>query len=475
MTIYGNLINGEWVTAGEVNVDVNPSDTSDLVGEYAVANSSQVKDAAAAARRAFPTWARTPASFKAEILAAAGAELLARKNELGELLSREEGKTLRDGIGEVTRAAQIFGFFAAEAVRLTGDILPPVRAGVDVEVTREPVGVIGVITPWNFPIAIAAWKIAPALAFGNCVLLKPAELTPASAWALVDILVRAGLPKGVLNLVMGEGSVVGTAVVDLSDAVSFTGSVNVGRSIAQRAIAKMSRIQLEMGGQNPLVVLDDADLNAAVGCAIDGAFFQTGQRCTASRRFIVTEAIHDRFVADVVARLAKLNVDHALDPRTDIGPVVDERQLASNLRYIEVGKNEGAKLNGGERLERATQGHYMAPALFTEATNAMRISREEIFGPVASVIRVKDYDEALATANDTEFGLSAGICTTSLKHARHFQRNVEAGMTMVNVATAGVDYHVPFGGRKASSYGPREQGRHAREFYTSMKTSYIRS
>jgi acyl-CoA reductase-like NAD-dependent aldehyde dehydrogenase len=475
VAVHLNLIDGQWIAGDDVNVDINPSDTNDVVGEYAIATKAQVIDAAAAARRAFPDWSRTLASRKAEILAAAGTELFARRNELGELLSREEGKTMREGVGEVTRAAQIFGFFSAEAMRLSGEILPAVRSGVDVQVTREPVGVVGAITPWNFPMAIAAWKIAPALAFGNCVLFKPADLTPASAWAMVDILARAGIPAGVLNLLMGRGSVVGSSIVDLSDAISFTGSVGVGREIAQRAITRLSRIQLEMGGQNPLVILDDADLNIAVECAVDGAFFQTGQRCTASSRFIVTEGIHDRFVAAVTDRLSRLVVDHALKPDTDVGPVVDRRQLASNQSYIDIGKDEGATLSGGEPLSRGTPGYYMAPALFTEATNAMRIAREEIFGPVACVIRVKDYDEALAIANDTDFGLSAGICTTSLKHARHFQRNVEAGMTMINVPTAGVDYHVAFGGRKASSYGPREQGAYAKEFYTIVKTSYIRS
>jgi aldehyde dehydrogenase (NAD+) len=269
--------------------------------------------------------------------------------------------------------------------------------------------------------------------------------------------------------------VLGPAIIGGVDALSFTGSVATGRDIASRAIARMVKLQLEMGGKNPLVVLDDADLDTAVDCAVKGAFFQTGQRCTASSRLIVTDNIHDRFVAAVQARMAKLNIDHALKPGTDIGPAVDQRQLDTDLRYLGIGRREGARLIGGEVLERDTPGFYLAPALFTDTHNRMQINREEIFGPVASVIRVRDYDEALAVANDTDFGLAAGICTTSLKHARHFQAHSQAGLVMINLPTAGLDYHVAFGGRKASSYGPREQGRYAAEFYTTVKTTYISS
>jgi alpha-ketoglutaric semialdehyde dehydrogenase len=337
------------------------------------------------------------------------------------------------------------------------------------------VGVVGLITPWNFPIAIPAWKIAPALAYGNCVVFKPADLVPGCAWALAEILHEAGIPAGVLNLVMGRGSVVGQAILDSPDvdAVSFTGSVDTGKQVAAACAGAMRRFQLEMGGKNPLVVLDDADLKTAVACAVNGAFFSTGQRCTASSRLIVGQGIHDRFVEAMIDEMKNLVIDDALRQGTQIGPVVDEKQLAQDVDYLGVGKADGAKLAfGGEKLERETKGHYLQPALFTETTNDMRINREEIFGPVASVIRVKDYDEALAVANDTPFGLSSGICTTSLKYASHFKRHSEAGMVMVNLPTAGVDYHVPFGGRKGSSYGPREQGAYAREFYTVVKTSY---
>jgi aldehyde dehydrogenase (NAD+) len=454
---------------------VNPSDTNDIVGEYAGASPADAADALAAARSAFPAWSHSTAQARADVLNRAAIELMARREEIGELLSREEGKTRAEGIGEVVRAGQIVQFFAGEALRLAGEKLPAVRAGVDIDVTREPVGVVGIITPWNFPIAIPAWKIAPALAFGNTVVFKPAELTPATAWTLVDILHRAGVPAGALNLLMGEGPVLGPAIIAGVDALSFTGSVRTGRDIATRAVARMAKLQLEMGGKNPLVVLDDADLATAVDYAVKGAFFQTGQRCTASSRLIVTDGIYDRFVAAVQAQMAKLRIGHALKADTDIGPVVDQRQLDTDLRYLDIGRSEGARLTGGEVLERPTPGFYLAPALFTDTHNRMKVNRDEIFGPVATVIRVRDYDEALTVANDTDFGLTAGICTTSLKYARHFQANAQAGLVMINLPTAGLDYHVPFGGRKASSHGPREQGRYAAEFYTTVKTTYIAS
>jgi len=472
---FRNYIAGEWVAGATASVNRNPSDTADVVGEYAQADAAQAKAAIAAAKRAFPAWATGSIQERANILDKVGAEILARRDELGTLLSREEGKTLPEGIGEAARAGQIFRFFAGEVVRMAGEKLASVRPGVDVEVTREPLGVIGLITPWNFPIAIPAWKIAPALAYGNTVVCKPADLAPGCAWAIAEILSRAGLPPGVFNLAMGRGSVVGEALVDDPDvtAISFTGSVATGRGIAAKAIARMAKVQLEMGGKNPLIVLDDADLPTAVNVAVQGSYYSTGQRCTASSRLIVTAGIHDRFVAAVADKLKTLRVDNALLTGTDIGPVVDQGQLDVDCKYLEVGQAEGARLlTGGERLQRATDGYYLSPALFTETSNAMRIAREEIFGPVACVIRAKDYDEALALANDTEFGLSAGIVTTSLKYATHFKRHSQAGMVMVNVPTAGVDYHVPFGGRKGSSYGPREQGRYAAEFFTTVKTAY---
>jgi acyl-CoA reductase-like NAD-dependent aldehyde dehydrogenase len=473
---FSNYIAGEWVAGASWTANRNPSDLADVIGEYAQADADQTNAAVLAADRAFAAWSVSSIQDRANILDKAGSDILARKEELGRLLAREEGKTLPEGIGETVRAGHIFKFFAGEALRLSGEKLSSVRPGVEVEITREPVGVVGLITPWNFPIAIPAWKIAPALTFGNTVVFKPAQWTPGCAWALAEILAGAGLPPGVFNLVMGSGSIVGDALVNHPRvaAVSFTGSMEVGREIARKAISRMAKFQLEMGSKNPLVVVDDADLPTAVNVAVQGAYFSTGQRCTASSRLIVTEAVHDRFVAALTERLASLRVDNALTAGTDIGPVVERPQLEQDLEYISVGQREGARLaSGGERLTRATDGYYLAPALFVDATPAMRISREEIFGPVACVIRAKNYDEALAIANDTDTGLSAGIVTTSLKYASHFKRHAQAGMVMVNLPTAGVDYHVPFGGRKRSSYGPREQGRYAAEFYTTVKTTYL--
>ncbi|MCR5857981.1 aldehyde dehydrogenase family protein [Mesorhizobium sp. J428] len=476
--MFRNLIGGEWVEGPRVSRNINPSDTRDVVGEFAQADAAQARQAIAAAAQAQPAWGLSTPQQRFDILDAAGAEILARKAELGDLLAREEGKTLPEAIGEVARAGNIFKFFAGEALRVGGDVVPSVRPSVGVEVTREPVGVVGLITPWNFPIAIPAWKIAPALAYGNTVVLKPADLVPGSAWAIADILHRAGLPAGVFNLLMGRGSEVGQVLLDdrRVDAISFTGSVATGQRIAQACVARMAKFQLEMGGKNPMVVLDDADLDVAVNAALNSGFFSTGQRCTASSRLIVTEGIHDRFIAAMAEKMKALKVDDARKKGTDIGPVVDDKQLEQNLRYVSIAAAEGAKLvAGGETIDKnddGAPGYYMRPALFAETTAAMRINREEVFGPVVSVIRAKNYDEALALANDTEFGLSAGIATTSLKYATHFKRHVQAGMVMVNLPTAGVDYHVPFGGRKGSSYGPREQGRYAAEFYTTVKTAY---
>lgn len=472
---HDNLINGVWTRGDSYAPNLNPSNLADVVGEYAQASAPQVDTAIQAARAAFPAWSTSGIQFRADALDKIGSEILARRDELGILLAREEGKTKPEAIGEVTRAGNIFKFFAGECLRLAGEVLPSVRPGIGVEITREPVGVIGLITPWNFPIAIPAWKVAPALAFGNCVLLKPADLVPGCAWALAEIISRSGLPPGVFSLVMGRGSVVGETLVNHADvdAISFTGSQSVGGRIAQQCAATFKKVQLEMGGKNPQVILDDANLAQAVELSVQSAFFSTGQRCTASSRLIVTEGIYSSFVAAVVERMGKLKVGDALESGIDIGPVSSLAQLEQDLSYVEIGKGEGAALTaGGTRMKRDAEGFYMSPALLTETTPQMRVNREEIFGPVASVIRVRGYDEALAEANNTPFGLAAGIATTSLKYATHFKRHSQAGMVMVNLPTAGVDYHVPFGGRKASSYGSREQGRYAQEFFTTVKTAY---
>jgi aldehyde dehydrogenase (NAD+) len=469
-----HYINGRWETGVTTGASANPSDTREVVAQFARADRRQTELAIRAAADAFGPWSQTTPQRRADALDQIGAEILARKDELGALLAREEGKTLPEATGEAARAGNIFKFFAGEALRGGGESLASVRPGVQVEITREPVGVVGLIAPWNFPLAIPAWKIAPALAYGNSVVFKPAELVSACGWALAEIISRAGLPAGTFNLVMGSGREVGQTMVDsaLVDALSFTGSVATGERILQTTAARRAKVQLEMGGKNPLVVLADADLDQAVECAVNGAYFSTGQRCTASSRLIVEAGLHDAFVARLRNRLAGLKVGHAMERGIDIGPVVDRSQLDQNLSYIEIARGEGAEhVWGGERLERATPGHYMSPALFL-AKPEHRVAREEIFGPVACVLRADDYEHALALANDTPFGLCAGICTTSLKHATHFKRHAQVGMAMVNLPTAGVDFHVPFGGRKGSSHGPREQGRYAAEFYTTVKTAY---
>jgi len=475
MTQHDNLINGQWLAGNSYSPNLNPSNLADVIGHYTQGDAVQVGEAVQAARSAFVAWSVSGIQARADALDKIGNEILARKEELGSLLAREEGKTRAEGVGEAARAGNIFKFFAGECLRLGGETLPSVRPGIGVDITREPVGVVGLITPWNFPLAIPAWKIAPALAHGNCVVFKPADLVPGCAWALADIISRSGIPAGVFNLVMGRGSVIGDALVNHPgiDAISFTGSQGVGARIAQACAQSLKKVQLEMGGKNPQVVLDDADLQTAVELCVQSAFFSTGQRCTASSRLIVTEGIYPKFIDAMKKRMATLKVGDALEAGIDIGPVSSQSQLEQDLSYVDIGKAEGALLAaGGQRLKLALDGFYMAPALFSESVASMRINREEIFGPVASVIQVRDYEEALATANDTPFGLSAGIATTSLKYATHFKRHSQAGMVMVNLPTAGVDYHVPFGGRKASSYGPREQGRYAQEFFTTVKTAY---
>ncbi|RJF90848.1 aldehyde dehydrogenase family protein [Sphingomonas cavernae] len=470
-----HFIGGEAVSADAPNASINPSNTDEVVAHFPDGGAAEVDQAVQAARKAFPGWASASPEVRSDLLDKVGATVMARAKELGELLAREEGKTLAEATGEVMRAARIFKYFAGEALRRHGQTLESTRPGLDVSTYREAVGVYGLITPWNFPIAIPAWKSAPALAFGNTVVLKPANPTPAIAHALATIIHESGAPAGVFNMVLGTGGV-GSAIVDHPDidGVSFTGSQGVGAKVGMGAIARQARVQLEMGGKNPLVILDDADLDRAVAIALDGAFFQTGQRCTASSRIIVQDGIHDRFVAALAERAASLKVGNALDPSTQLGPASSESQFEQNLRYVQIATEEGGRLvTGGEALSLATPGYFMSPAVIADTDPRMRINNEEVFGPVASTIRVKSYGEALDIANQGEFGLSAGIVTTSLKHARDFRRNVRAGMVMVNLPTAGVDYHVPFGGTRKSSYGAREQGFAAIEFYTQTKTVYV--
>ncbi len=471
-----NYIAGEWVSGSDVIENINPSDLSDIVGTYAQASIDQLTHSLEAANRAQNIWAKTGLEKRYSVLMNIGEKLIANSEELGTLLAREEGKTQPEGKGEVYRAGQFFTYYAAEVLRQIGDTADSVREGVEIDVRREPVGTVAIISPWNFPMATAVWKIAPALAFGNAVVWKPANLVPASAVALTRIIAEQDIPPGLFNLAMGSGGRLGQELVEspMIDAVSFTGSVPVGRSIAKAAIGNFTKIQLEMGSKNALAVMEDADLDLAVSCAASGAFGSTGQKCTASSRLVVHENVYDAFVEKLVEAANAMNVGHALDPSTNIGPVASEAQLAQNLESIELGKREGGVLLcGGERVERSTEGYFMTPAVFADTQNRWQINREELFAPVACVIKVGSYEEALSTVNDTNFGLTAGIMTKSLARATDFRRNAKTGCVMVNLPTAGTDYHVPFGGRGESSYGSREQGQYAKEFYTHVKTAYI--
>ena len=475
---FDNLIAGRW-TAGEGEVENrSPSERADLIGLYAQASSGQLDETLDAAADAQRRWAGAGLEKRQAVLDAIGRELIGRSQELGRLLSREEGKPLAEGVGEVYRAGQFFTYYAAEVLRQIGENADSVRPGVEVDVRREPIGTVAVISPWNFPTATASWKIAPALAFGNAVVWKPANLTPASAHALAEIIERQDMPKGLFSLVMGSGATIGQALVESPkiQGVSFTGSVEVGRNVARAAAPNFTKLQLEMGSKNALAVMDDADLDTAVTAAANGAFGGTGQKCTASSRLVVHEHVHDAFVERLVAAAKALKVGHALEEGTQMGPVVSEGQLRGNLRYVGLAKEAGAGLAcGGERADVGHDGFYMQPTLFTGTRNDMAVNQEEMFAPIACVIKVGGYEEALHVVNDTAFGLTSGIVTRSLARASHFRRHARTGCVMVNLATAGTDYHVPFGGRGRSSYGPREQGRAAVEFYTTVKTAYVKA
>ena len=476
--MHKNYIAGEWV-AGETAIENrNPSDVTDIIGSYAQASTAQLDTAFDAARGAQKIWSRTGLEARQTILMQIGNALMARAEDLGELLSREEGKPRAEGRGEIYRAGQFFTYYAAEVLRQIGDNADSVRPDIEIDVRRDPVGVVAVVSPWNFPTATAVWKIAPALAFGNAIIWKPANLVPASAVALAEIIASTDLPAGLFNLVMGAGSSIGDALVTSAaiNAITFTGSVETGRRIAAGAIANMTRMQMEMGSKNALAVMDDADIDLAVACAVNGAYGGTGQKCTASSRIIVHDAVHDQFVDKMLAATKALQVGHALEEGTQIGPVVSDTQLAENLDYVALAKSEGGEiLCGGERLSLAHDGFYMAPCLVAGTQNDWRVNREEMFAPIACIMRARSYDEALNIVNDTPFGLTAGIITKSLARASHFRRNADTGCVMVNLPTAGTDYHVPFGGRGDSSYGPREQGQYAVDFFTSVKTAYIAS
>jgi len=473
---FNNLIAGNWVEGPGVIENINPSDLTDVIGLYAQAGVDQLDEAMQAARAALPACRALGIEARQTSLEMIGRELMERAEELGTLLSREEGKPLAEGKGEVCRAGQFFTYFASEVLRQIGENADSVRPGIEIDVRREPMGVVGVISPWNFPTATASWKIAPALAYGNAVIWKPASQTPASAWALAEIISRAGLPDSAFQLIMGKGSTIGNGLAGHRgvDAITLTGSYGVGCQVAAAAASNLTKVQLELGSKNALVVMDDADIDLAVAAALAGGYSSTGQKCTASSRLLVHEDVHDQFVEKLASAVSDMKVGHALEEGTQIGPVISAGQLQSNLNWMERARTAGAELiTGGERLTLATEGHYMSSALLAGTTNDMDINREEMFAPIVAVQRISSYEEGLAIANDTEFGLVAGIFTRSLARATHFRRNVETGCVTVNLPTAGTDYHVPFGGRKNSSLGPREQGRGAVEFYTQMKTAYI--
>lgn len=468
-----NLINGQWRADGSAFETFSPSDLSEQVGTYYAATHDMAEEALAAARGALETWGRSNIQQRSDILRKTGDILLATAQDMGRMLAREEGKILPDAVGEAIRAAQVFHFFSGEALRHPGTSQASLRPGHSVRVDYEPVGVCLIVTPWNFPVAIPAWKIAAALAFGNTCIVKPSNFTPGCAVMLVQALEQAGLPQGVINLLNGSGRSLVPPLLDGSDALSFTGSTPAGRDLLQQASKTMTKVQLELGGKNPLVVLDDADLEQAVEVALQGTWGQTGQRCTGSSRLIVTEGIHDAFVEKLTAKVRGIKVGHALAEDSQIGPVATASQLAKDLEFIASAHADGCELvAGGGVVDTGYRGHYLAPTLFIGTRNDMHLNREEVFGPVAGVIKVADLDEAIATARDCELALSSGICTTSLSAAERFRRRSPAGMVMINAPTAGIEYHVPFGGRAPSGFGGAEQGTAAAHFFTEIKTSY---
>jgi len=478
---FRNLIGGEWVGAksGATFENRNPADTSELVGLFAKSDRDDTKDAIAAAKAAQPKWAAVPAPKRGEILYRAANILESRADQVAREMTREEGKTLPEARGEVGRAINILRFFGGEGARLGGQHAPSERERVFIQTRRRPLGVIGLITPWNFPIAIPAWKTCPALIAGNAVVLKPSDLAPLCALRLVEALDEAGVTKGALNLVTGPGSKVGAEIVEnpAVRAISFTGSEGTGSGIAVEAAKRRARVQLEMGGKNPTIVLADADIPDAVNVVVNAAFFSTGQRCTATSRVIVEEAILERFTAALVERTRALKVGNGLEAGIEIGPSIDDKQLATVLDYVGIGAGEGAKvLTGGTRLTEGphSRGYFSSPAVLADVGPEMRVAQEEIFGPVLAVMPAQSLDHAIELANGIRFGLSAGVCTRSLTSAYEFINRIEAGLVMVNLPSAGVEYHVPFGGSKASSLGMREQGPVAVDFYSELQTAYVK-
>ncbi|RIK51710.1 MAG: aldehyde dehydrogenase family protein [Chloroflexi bacterium] len=477
MQAFKNLIDGEWVDAsdGATFTTENPAQKGDVIGSFPSATKEDTRRAVEAARAAAAGWANMPPPARGAILDKASRIVEARMDEYAAILTREEGKTRAEATGEVTRARDILRFYAGEGWRMGGDVLPSNTSGSLLYTRREPLGVIALITPWNFPIAIPAWKMAPALVYGNTVVFKPASLAPQSGLILVEALVEAGLPKGVLNYITGSGRNVGDELVSSPhvQGISFTGSYSVGTGIYEKAIKNMTRVQLEMGGKNPMLVLNDADLDLAVKLAVTGGFGLTGQACTATSRVIVEEQIADRFAAALTEAARNLVVGDGLQPGVQMGPAVSEDQLRTDLEYIGVGKDEGAKLLAGGGQAR-DGGHFVQPTVFDFVEPKMRIAQEEIFGPVIGILRAKNFDDAVEKANAIGFGLSAGVVTNNLQRAFQFANRIEAGVVKINEPTTGLALQAPFGGFKHSSANTfKEQGQAAIEFYTRIKTIYV--
>lgn len=476
--LFANYINGEWVS-GDTFENRNPADTGEVVGLFVKGKVADMEAAAEAAAAALPAWSRLPGPARGAYLFKV-ADILDRKfDQVAADMTREEGKTLPEAKGEVRRAINIFRYFGGEGSRLNGLLVPSERDRVHTFAIRKPVGVVGLVTPWNFPSAIPAWKLAPALICGNTVLLKPASAAPLSAWRIVEACHEAGIPKGVVNFIAGSGGTLGQALVDAKPlkAVSFTGSCDVGQWLHERASKRRLRIQLEMGGKNPTIVLADCDFNAAVENTVNAAFFSTGQKCTATSRVIVEASIYDRFLNALVERTKKLKVGNGMEPGIDIGPAVDEGQLETDLRYIDIGKKEcGPPRAGGNRLTGGAydKGYFVEPTIFADVTPQMTIAREEIFGPVLAVMRAADFDDAMRIANDIPLGLCASVQTTNVSRVFDFVYGMEAGLLTVNLPSAGVEYQLPFGGTKDSSFGPKEQGPAALDFYSDYKTVYLK-
>jgi len=478
---FKNFIGGQWVAAlsGETFQNLNPADTRDVVGLFARSGQEDTRRAIDAAREAQPKWAAVPAPKRGEILFKAAQLLEARAEAVAKDMTKEEGKTLPEAKAEVGRAINILRYFGGEGARLCGEAIPSERPRVFIHTIKKPVGVVGLITPWNFPIAIPCWKLAPALISGNAVVLKPSDLSPLCSLRLVEVLDEAGVTKGALNLVTGPGSKVGAELVSNPgvNAISFTGSETTGSNIAVECAKRRARVQLEMGGKNPTVVLADADIAEAVEVVTNAAFFSTGQKCTATSRIVVEEAILRPFTDALVERVKKMKVGNGMEAGIDMGPSVDESQLKTVLDYVDIARKEGAKVAlGGQRLNEGALAHgfFSAPAVVTDVRPEMRVAQEEIFGPVAAILPARDIDDAVKIANGIRFGLSASICTKSLTAAFEFINRIEAGLVMVNLPSAGVEYQVPFGGTKQSSMGMREQGSVAVDFYTEMKTVYLK-